>query len=269
MLVPPSLLLLGEPAMNLPVPGFALGVTVLICVGCGLLPALQSRGLDLQQQLKDGRTTGGRTAGLAMRRVLVAGQLSLAVVLLLGATLLIGTVRNIQSIDPGFRAENSLRVDFALPTRYVETMATYPNWPAVHQFVADLTAETKAVPGVEFAGVALFLAMLGVHGVLAYLVAQRGHEVGVRMALGATRRDVVRMVVKEGASMTVLGIVLGLVVAFGVSGLIQGLLYGVSATAPLAYIGVAIWLGVVALAATAVPAHRAGSINPVSSLRGD
>jgi hypothetical protein len=67
-----------------------------------------------------------------MRRVLVAGQLSLAVVLLLGATLLIGTVWNIQSIDPGFRAENSLRVDFALPTRYVETMATYPNWPAVH-----------------------------------------------------------------------------------------------------------------------------------------
>ncbi len=101
--------------------------------------------------------------------------------------------------------------------------------------MADLTAETKAVPGVEFAGVALFLAMLDVHGVLAYLVAQRGHEVGVRMALGATRRDVVRMVVKEGASMTVLGIV----------------------------------LGVVALAATAVPAHRAASINPVSSLRGD
>jgi len=453
VLAPPSVLLLGEPAMNLPVLGFALGVAVLICVGFGLLPALQSRRLDLQQQLKDGRTTDGSTAGLAMRRVPVAGQLSLAVVLLLGATLFIGTVRNIQSIDPGFRAENSLRVDFALPTRYVETMATYPNWPAVHQFVADLTAETKAVPGVEFAavvlnhplgagftnsfriegqvydpsqgeittrlvtpscfetagvelvagrmlddsnrvgepdvivlnqsaadryfpegdaigsrlafwgpgfrevvgivgnerihgltaeippamyislfqspprggkitlmartrvaplsvvegvraatrtvdadvpvfnvatmeatvanamarerfastvlslfaGVALFLAMLGVHGVLAYLVGQRGHEVGVRMALGATRGDVVRMVVKEGDSM----IVLGLVVAFGVSGLIQGLLYGVSATAPLAYIGVAISLGVVALAATAVPAHRAASINPVSSLRGD
>ncbi len=70
-------------------------------------------------------------------------------------------------------------------------------------------------------------------------------------------------------NLPVLGFALGVVVGFGISGLIQGLLYGVSATAPLAYIGVAISLGVVALAATAVPAHRAASINPVSSLRGD
>jgi ABC-type antimicrobial peptide transport system permease subunit len=69
--------------------------------------------------------------------------------------------------------------------------------------------------------------------------------------------------------MTVLGIVLGLVVAFAVSGLIQGLLYGVSATAPLAYLGVGTTLGVVALSATVLPARRAASIDPVSSLRGD
>ena len=137
--------------------------------------------------------------------------------------------------------------------------------------VADALARERFASTVLnlFAGVALFLAMLGVHGVLAYLVAQRSHEVGVRMALGATRRDVVNMVVRQGASMTVIGIVLGLVVAFAVSGLIQGLLYGVSATAPMAYAGVAITLGIVALAAAAVPAHRAASISPVSSLRGE
>ncbi len=134
--------------------------------------------------------------------------------------------------------------------------------------VADAMARERFASTVLslFAGVALFLAMHGVHGVLAYLVAQRRHEVGVRMALGATRRDVVNMVVRQGASMAVLGIVLGLVVAFAVSGLIQGLLYGVSATAPLAYLGVTT-LGVVALSATVLPAWRAASIDPVSSLR--
>lgn len=135
--------------------------------------------------------------------------------------------------------------------------------------VADAMARERFASTVLrlFAGVALFLAMHGVHGVLAYLVAQRRHEVGVRMALGATRRDVVNMVVRQGASMAVLGIVLGLVVAFAVSGLIQGLLYGVSATAPLAYLGVGTTLGVVALSATVLPAWRAASIDPVSSLR--
>ena len=161
------------------------------------------------------------------------------------------------SVVEGVRAATRT-VDADVPVFNVATMeATVANAMARERFASTVLS--------LFAGVALFLAMLGVHGVLAYLVGQRGHEVGVRMALGATRGDVVRMVVKEGDSM----IVLGLVVAFGVSGLIQGLLYGVSATAPLAYIGVAISLGVVALAATAVPAHRAASINPVSSLRGD
>ena len=107
------------------------------------------------------------------------------------------------------------------------------------------------------------------HGVLAYLVAQRGHKVGVRMALGATRRDVVRMVVGQGASMTTFGIVTGLAAAMAVSGVLQSLLFGVSATAPWAYLGVGLTLGIVAMAATALPAHRAASIDPVTSLRGD
>ena len=155
VLAPPSLLLLGEPTMSWPVLTFALGAGVLICFGFGLLPALQARGLDVQKHLKDSRTTDGSTAGFALRRMLVAGQLSLAVVLLLGATLFIGTVRNLQSVDPGFRPENSLRVAFALPARYTESMATYPDWPATHQFVAALMAETEAIPGVESVAVLL------------------------------------------------------------------------------------------------------------------
>src|SRR3970282_1072240 len=87
-----------------------------------------------------------------------------------------------------------------------------------------------------FGAVAIVLAMLGVHGVLAYLVAQRGHEVGIRMALGATRRDVVRLIVAQGASMTLIGVGVGLAVAAGVAGTLRDLLFGVSPTDGLSYV---------------------------------
>lgn len=99
--------------------------------------------------------------------------------------------------------------------------------------------------------------------VLAYLVSQRGHEVGVRMALGATRADVVRLVV--GASMAALGILVGLAGAAAVS----GLLYGVSPTDTRFYAGVAGGLAAVALAATAIPAWRAACLDPVASLKAE
>lgn len=101
--------------------------------------------------------------------------------------------------------------------------------------------------------------------VLAYLVSQRGHEVGVRMALGATRADVVRLVVGQGASMAALGILVGLAGAAAVS----GLLYGVSPTDTRFYAGVAGGLAVVALAATAIPAWRAACLDPVASLKAE
>jgi predicted permease len=137
--------------------------------------------------------------------------------------------------------------------------------------LADATARERfaSLVLVVFAGLAVFLAVLGVHGVLAYLVAQRGHEVGVRMALGATRRQVVGVVVRQGAAMIALGIGVGTAGALAVSGVLRGLLFGVSATAPPAYAAVAIGLGVAALAGTALPALRAASTDPVTSLRGE
>jgi ABC-type antimicrobial peptide transport system permease subunit len=80
---------------------------------------------------------------------------------------------------------------------------------------------------------------------------------------------VVRMIVRQGAGMTVLGVALGLVAAAAVSGVVQTLLYGVDATSPAAYLGVGLALGLVAMAATALPAHRAASIDPVGSLRSE
>lgn len=454
-MAPADVALLGRPEINASVLGFALAVSALVCIGFGLLPTLQARRLDIQRELKDGRTTDGGSTGLGVRRALVAAQLSLAVVLLTGATLLFGTVRNLQSIDPGFRSDNTLRVDFALPEGRYPGMDTYPNWPEIFAFMENLEQEAVAIPGVRsasillnhpldpgftnsfriegqaydpsqgemttrlitpgyfetvglglvdgrlldngdrvetaqvivmnraaaeryfpagdalgsrvafwgptyrevvgivenerihgltvdvppamyvsmyqspprpakltlmartevaplsvvepvrsavqrvdagvpifnvstmeatldeaiarerfastllslFAGVALLLAVLGVHGVLAYLVSQRGHEMGIRMALGASRTEVVRLVVRQGAVMTIVGLVVGVAVAVTVSGVLQSMLYGVSATEPVAYLVVVVVLGLVALSATALPAHRAASIDPVASLR--
>lgn len=453
---PDRLLLLGEPRVNATVLGFTVLVSALIGVGFGLLPALQARRTDVHGELKDGRSSVGRGPRLAVRRLLVAGQLSLAVILLVGATLLMGTLTSLQAVDPGFETANVLKMDFSLPpTRYPRDFSRWPEWTELHAFNRAVVENAEALPGVRaasvvtnhpldpgftnsfriegrpydpeqgeittrlvtagyfetvglellegrlphrsdgasdphvivlnrkaveryfpeggalgsrvgfwgqlrevvgivenermhglaeevppalyvnllqsppvatnvtllvrtegppldaasavrrviaaldpelaiarvstmddtlaeatarerfasrvfalFAFVALVLSVLGVHGVLAYMVAQRGHEVGVRMALGATRQRVVRDVVEEGLSMAAPGVVLGVLGALALSRLLQGLLFGVSPTAPWAYAVAAVVLFAVAAMASAAPAMRAASIQPSSALRG-
>jgi ABC-type antimicrobial peptide transport system permease subunit len=118
-----------------------------------------------------------------------------------------------------------------------------------------------------FAGLALILTAIGLYGVLAYAVAQRGHEIGVRMALGARSFDVVRSVVGYGMGLTLIGIVLGSAGALALTRLMSSLLFGVSTTDAWTQVVVAVVLWCVALLASFIPARRAASVDPILALR--
>ena len=458
-IAPSAMLTTGTTEVDLTALGFALVVSAVIGTLFGLIPTLQARRLDVQSQLKEGRSQAQAASASRqlLRRLLVAGQVAMAVMLLVSATLLMQTLWNLQRVDPGFTAAHVLRADMLLPQeRYPRDFAVFPNWIEIQSFNRELLSRVEGLSGVRaaalasnhplqsgftnsfsiagrppdpdqgemtvrivspgyldtvglrlvrgraiqatdtadtpfvlllneaavaryfpdedplgqqigiwggtlrevvgvvenvkmhgldtappaamyvnilqapqvgsvtllvrtdsdprplipavresvwaidgdlavfrittmedtlanavarerfasvllaiFAGIAVFIASLGVYGVLSYLVAQRTHEVGVRMALGARRADVVGMVVRQGATMAAAGLALGVAGAVAVSRLLEGLLFGVTPTDPLPYIAVVASLGIAALAACALPALRAARIDPIVSLRGE
>jgi putative ABC transport system permease protein len=454
-LSPPNLIGEGEVRVSLPVLGFTFGVALLTGVVFGLMPALEASRFDANEALKEsGRGTTGGPRGRRLRGAFVVAQVALALVLLVGAGLLIRSFARLQSVDPGFDPENLLTMRVDLPaTKYkedaqivsfyrqaTERLAALPGvrsatainylpfysglgartgfviegrpaprpgeepstdvrvtdenyfrtlnipvirgrtftpqeaaekrpvvvisetlarrhfpgedpvgkriavemepnppmceiigvvgdvrydkldgelYPMVYETPAQLTypamtfvvrtqgdplalaaAARREVQAIDsdlpladvrtlrswmgesvartrfgtllltvFAAVALLLAAVGIYGVMSYSVAQRTHEIGIRMAMGAQRRDVVRLVVGQGLLLTAVGVALGAAGAFGLTRLMTGLLYGVTATDPATFGVVALVLSAAALLACYLPARRAAKVDPMVALR--
>ena len=120
-----------------------------------------------------------------------------------------------------------------------------------------------------FAALALALAVIGIYGVLTYWVTQRTHELGIRVALGAGPRAILRLVLQQALGLVLSGIVIGLAGAFALTRVLASMLFGVSATDGLTYVGLALLLAAIALLASYVPARRAARVDPLIALRSE
>jgi putative ABC transport system permease protein len=143
------------------------------------------------------------------------------------------------------------------------------NIRTMEQYLADSVTEprfTTVLLGL-FAALALALAVVGIYGVMSYLVTQRTHEIGIRLALGARSCDVLRMVVGQGMALTMSGLVIGLTLAFAATRLLTNLLYGVGPTDPLTFVVISSLFALVALLACYIPARRAAKVDPIVALR--
>jgi putative ABC transport system permease protein len=139
--------------------------------------------------------------------------------------------------------------------------------------LTEIVAQSVAQPRFNallmgiFALLALVLAAVGLHGVISYSVVQRTREIGIRMALGAERGEVLKLVLRQGMSLIVIGLSLGLVGALALSHFLASLVYGVQPTNPVTFIGVSVVLFMVGLLASYIPACRAANVDPMVALR--
>jgi putative ABC transport system permease protein len=176
-----------------------------------------------------------------------------------GMRIVLRTDADPRSLISAARAEVQA-LDKELPVFEVKTLDQYVSGAVAHP-------RFNALLLLLFAGVALLLTAVGLYGVISYSVTQRTREIGVRRALGAQTHDVLKLVVKQGMKLTLIGVLLGLGGALALTRLLQTLLFGVSATDPLTFAVIVLLLIAIALVACWVPARRAAKVDPMTALR--
>jgi putative ABC transport system permease protein len=275
---------------------FTLVVAVLTGLFFGVVPACRASDVHVSRILKGGQTRS--STGRGWRRLhggLVVAQIGLSLILLIGAALLVRTWIALQRVDLGFDPRNVLSAEIVLggitdqdpqrchaffdPLQLVAPIRVQmaelnkdgadATFESLEASLADMLAPQRfsvVLLGL-FGGIALILATVGIYGLLQYSTAQQTHDIGIRMALGAGRTDVLAAVLRHGLQLTLLGIVIGLAGAYALTRLLASLLYGVPPTDLPTFLGVALVLVAVALLASYVPARRAAKVDPMVALR--
>ncbi len=175
--------------------------------------------------------------------------------------LLVRTEIEPTSLVPAVRAE-VWRLDAQLPLYNITTMrAAVDDSLSVRRFALYVLG--------LFASVALLLALSGIYGVIGHAVAQRTREIGIRMALGAARQDVLRLILGEGGKLALAGVAIGLGASYLITQFLRSLLYGITPTDPLTFTVVALLLLATALVACWIPARRASRVDPMIALRAE
>jgi putative ABC transport system permease protein len=233
-----------------------------ITIGKGLGPQFEEPTRQIVGVVGDVRENGLRTSDQAVMYV-PQGQVSDPLTQLANSVIPMSWAVRTAS-DPAALTNaiqrDILAVDGQLPVSKIRTM---------EQVVSESTARQNfnMLLLTIFAGMALLLAAIGIYGLMSYTVEQRTQEIGIRMALGAGRGDMLKLIVRQGMLLSGIGVAVGLAAAFGLARLLSSLLFGVKTTDPLTYSAVALVLISVALFATYIPAWRATKIDPLIALR--
>jgi putative ABC transport system permease protein len=233
-----------------------------ITIGKGLGPEFEEPARQIIGIVGDVRETGltsGATPAMYIPRSQATDGLTKLANSVIPLSWIIQTAANPSSLSAAIQREIR-SVDSQLAASKIRTM---------DQVISESTARQNfnMLLLTIFAGLALLLAAIGIYGLMSYTVEQRTQEIGIRMALGAGRGDMLKLVVRQGLLLTGIGLVIGLAASFGLNRLLANLLFGVKTTDPVTYATVAVILVSVALLATYVPARRATKIDPLVALR--
>jgi ABC-type antimicrobial peptide transport system permease subunit len=272
---------LDEAGINAKATGFTLVISLVTGLLFGLVHALQVSKPNLVSYIKDSGESGSASKGnRRMRDLLVVSEVALTLVLLVSAGLLIKSFWQLQQVDSGIKADNLLTLQLSLPQKeYTEDKQS-------RDLYRDLLARLAATPGVRSVGAVNILPLggfscdsftrddrpgtpgqLGIYGVASYSVTQRMREIGVRMALGARRGDIVKLILGQGVVLTLAGVAIGVAAASIFTRVLASFLFKVEMTDAATFAGVSLLLMAVALLACFIPARRAMKVGPGIALR--
>jgi predicted permease len=240
--------------------GFSICASLVTVVFFGLAPALQTTRPDVNAELKDAaRAIRIRGFRFGLRNGLVVIQVALSLALMIGAALLLRSSHAGRTEDPGFRRDGVLSIGIDL--------SAVPNRAGAHARFYQEAVRSVAAAAIAAGALELALSVMALYGVIAFAASQRRREIGLRMALGASNRSVIALMMREGLVMATAGIIAGVAIALPGGAALRSMLIGIGPADPVSFGCALLVLLLVTSAASYIPARSALSVDPSTALR--